>query len=60
MNVVTYGGARASAARVARNIQDGARRRFFARFMDALRETRLREARRIIERYAHLLPQADD
>ena len=31
-----------------------------ARFMDALRETRLREARRVIEKHAYLLQPTDE
>jgi hypothetical protein len=55
MNVVTYGGARVPATADAERVHAGPRKRFFVQFMDALRETRLREARRVIEKHPDLL-----
>jgi hypothetical protein len=54
MVVVTYGltGAPATDGRARLDRQT----RLFARFMKALRDSRLRQARRVIERHAHLLP----
>jgi hypothetical protein len=56
MNAVTFGGARSPATAVAESVRVRPRRSFIARFIDGLKETRRMEARRVIERYAHLLP----
>ena len=55
MDAVTYGGARAPGTPVAESVKAEPRKRFFARFMDALRETRRQQARRVIATHAHLL-----
>jgi hypothetical protein len=49
IEAVTYGGNRAPAKTIAEP-----QRSFFSRFIDALRESRSQEARRIIARYAYL------
>ena len=54
MSAVTFGGPRAPA--VAERTRVVPRRSLFVRFFNALQETRRWEARRVIERYAHLLP----
>ena len=56
MDAVTFGGARTPATAVAESARAKPRRSFLARFLDALKETRRREARHVIERYTHLLP----
>jgi hypothetical protein len=56
MDAVIFGSAHTPAAAVAEGVRVTPRRSFFAPFMDALKETRRREARRVIERYTHLLP----
>jgi hypothetical protein len=56
MNAVTFGGARTPATALAKSARVSTRWSFFARFVDALKETRRQEARRVVERYAHLLP----
>jgi hypothetical protein len=56
MDAVTFGGARTAATAVAESVWVGPRRSFFARFFAALKEARRMEARRVVERYAHLLP----
>jgi len=56
MDAVIFGSGHASDAAVAEGVRVTPRRSFFARFMDALKETRRREARRVIKRYTHLLP----
>ena len=53
------GGVRTPVTAAGKNTQAEPRESFFARFMDALRETRLREARRVIEKHTHLLPSDD-
>jgi hypothetical protein len=60
MDAITFGGARAPATNVTKNGRVNSRRRFFTRFLNALRESRLNEARRIIERHASLLTRNDD
>ena len=47
--------ARKSATDVDEPVQAEPRKGFFVRFMDALRETRRRQARREIAKHAHLL-----
>ncbi|HZP70739.1 MAG TPA: hypothetical protein VFB29_12415 [Pseudolabrys sp.] len=56
MHAVTYGVARGSETDTAAIRQERGHKPLFARVMDALKETRYREARRIIARHAHLLP----
>lgn len=56
MNTVTYGGARAPRTAVYQRAKVKKRKRFFARFMDALAESRRQQARRMIKDHACLLP----
>jgi hypothetical protein len=57
MVAVTYGVTRVPATRAAGRAQaDAPRKNFFARFMDALVESRLQQVHREIARHAHLLP----
>jgi hypothetical protein len=60
MNAVTYGGARAPRSAVLERIKVGKRRRFLTRFLDALRESRRQQARRVIENHAYLLSNDPD
>jgi hypothetical protein len=53
MDAVIFGSGHTPDAAVAEGVRVTPRRSFFARFMDALKETRRREA---IKRYTHLLP----
>jgi hypothetical protein len=59
MSAVTFGGVGTPAAAAGESTSFGSRRSFFARFFEALKETRRREARRVIETYTHLLPPGD-
>lgn len=61
MVAVTYGVTRVPAAKATERAYDAApRKSFFARFVDALMESRLQQARREIARHAHLLPHVLD
>jgi len=60
MVAVTYGVARRSAADDAERTQVEPRKSFFARFMNALGESRLHQAHREIEKHAHLLAKRDN
>jgi hypothetical protein len=60
MVAVTYGVARVSAARAAERAGAAPRKSIFARFMDALVESRLQAVHREIARHAHLLPRSFD
>jgi hypothetical protein len=60
MNTVTYGGARAPRVAVSQRAKVKKRKRFFARFMDALAESRRQQARRMIEDHAYLLSNDPD
>jgi hypothetical protein len=61
MVAVTYGVARISANKTAARAQSVAKRKgFFARFMDALVESRLQHVHREIAKHAHLLPRKFD
>jgi hypothetical protein len=60
MNTVTYGGARAPRTAVSQRAKAKKRKRFFARFKDALMESRRQQARRTIEDHAYLLPNDPD
>jgi hypothetical protein len=60
MNTVTYGGARVPRTAVSQRAKVKKRKRFFARFMDALTESRRQQARRMIEDHAYLLPNDPD
>lgn len=60
MDAITFGGARATAINVNKNGRVNSRRRFVTCFLNALRESRLNEARRIIEMHADLLTRNDD
>ena len=53
MDAVTFGGVRAPTTTV---VETKRRKSFFARFVDALKESRRLEARRFIERHTDLLP----
>ena len=55
MAAVTYGVARRPAADDAERTQVGPRKSFFARFMNALAESRRRQAHREIEKHRHLM-----
>ena len=56
MSAVTYGVARVAATETL----SAPRKTFFARFMDALIDSRARQARREIAKHAHLLPYSLD
>lgn len=58
MNALTFG-ARAPAIVVFKRGQAKPRKSFFVRLMDALAESRLRQAHREIEKHAHLLAPDD-
>lgn len=60
MNTVTYGGVRAPRTAVSQRAKAKKRKRFFARFMDALTELRRQQARRMIEDHACLLSNDPD
>ena len=60
MNTLTYGGARVPLTAVSQRPKVKKRKRFFARFMDALAESRRQQARRMIENHAYLLPNDPD
>lgn len=61
MVAVTYGVAHVPATEAAdRAATVAPRKGFFARFMDALVESRLQQVHREIARHAHLLPAAFD
>jgi hypothetical protein len=61
MVAVTYGGARVAGASAAKRTQGAAQSKTaFGRFVDALMESRLRQAEREIRRHAHLLPRLRD
>lgn len=61
MVAVTYGVARVPVAKAAEGAEVAtANKGFFARFYDALMESRLRQARREIARHAHVLSPARD
>jgi hypothetical protein len=60
MNAVTYAGVSGRRIAVAERTKGGPRRSFFARFMGALRESRIRQARRVIEKHAHLIASEQD
>jgi hypothetical protein len=53
MDAVTFGGVRVPTSAA---VEIKPRKSFFARFMDALKESRRLEARRLIERHMDLLP----
>jgi hypothetical protein len=53
MDAVTFGGVRAPTTTV---VETKRRKSFFARFVDALKESRRLEARRFVERHTDLLP----
>ena len=60
MNAVTYGVARTRTATIgSKSTKAKPYITFFARFMDALMETRRREASRVIENHAHLLASTE-
>jgi hypothetical protein len=60
MNTVTYGGARVLRTAVSQRTKAKKRKRFFARFMDALTKSRRQQARRMIEDHAYLLSNDPD
>jgi hypothetical protein len=53
MDAVTFGGVRAPTTTA---VETKPRKSFFARFVNALKESRRLEARRFIERHMDLLP----
>ena len=53
MDAVTFGDVRAPTTTA---VEIKRRKSFFARFVDALKESRRLEARRVIERHSDLLP----
>jgi len=55
MHVVTFGGARTPATAVAESRRVKSPTSIFARFMKGLRESRLQEARRVVEKHSHLM-----
>ena len=55
MHAVTYGGARTPATALVESKRVKPRKSIFARFMHGLKQSRLEEARRVIERHSHLL-----
>ena len=61
MVAVTYGARRVTAAEAAERVQVAASHKsLFTRFMEALMESRLQQARREIARHAHVLSHARD
>jgi hypothetical protein len=60
MNTMTCGGARVPRIAVSHRAKAKTRKRFFARFMEALTESRRQQARRIIEDHAYLLSNDSD
>jgi hypothetical protein len=60
MNAVIYGDARAPRVAVSLSTKVGKRRHFLTRLLDALRESRRQQARRVIENHAYLLPNDPD
>jgi hypothetical protein len=64
MVAVTYGVARVPTAELAAKAERAKavtpRKNWFARFMDALIESRMQQARRELARHAHLLPYSLD
>jgi hypothetical protein len=59
MNAVTYTRVSARRTAVADRIKGGPRS-FFACFMGVLRESRIQQARRVIEKHAHLIASERD
>ena len=55
MHATIYGGARAPATAVAERKRVKPRKSIFDHFMDGLKESRLAEARRVIEKHNHLV-----
>ena len=60
MTAVTYGPARVPRDAILRRANTEKRRHFLTRFMDALRESRRQQARRVIENHATPLPNDPD
>jgi hypothetical protein len=60
MNAVTYRGARASRGAISRRIKAEKARPLLTRFLDALKESRRQQARRVIVDHAQLLPNIPD
>jgi hypothetical protein len=55
MHAATFGGARTPAIATGESRRVKSSTSLFARFMNGLRESRLQEARRVIERHSHLM-----
>ena len=55
MYVATFGGARTPATAAAESKRVKSPTSIFDRFMNGLKESRLQEARRVIERHSHLM-----
>ncbi len=61
MDAVTYRVARIAGEALEKDVETASSRKgWFARFMDALAETRIQQAHREIMRHAHLLPYSLD
>ena len=60
MNAVTCVRGRAATVAAGRPLSEISRKSIFSRFVDALRQSREREARRVIARYAHLAQYETD
>src|SRR5215467_15410228 len=58
MNALTYAGVRVPKSTVSKRVDIEKTKRLFERFMDALMETRYRQARRVIDDHVCLLPNA--
>lgn len=59
MDAVTYGGARTPTNSAGESVRTKRRKSFRARVVHALNESRQKEARRVIEKYRHLLRPED-
>ena len=55
MDIAIYGGARAPNKTISADKRRDGRKNFFLRFMDALAASRIRQARHMIELYAHIM-----
>ena len=59
MHVATFGGASTPATAVAESKRVKSPTSIFARFLNGLKESRIQEARRVIERHSHLMVPAN-
>jgi len=60
MAAVAYGTSRLLATEISAAASDDRKQGFFARLLSALDEARRLQARRVVARYAHLLPTGHD